>query len=438
MSEHIQKIAWEIMQKMNERRAAAAEKPHLYNIQGSRKFITPLLKKFRILRSKLFQMIVEHLVIYPTPTNLDYSWSFGALSGLCLVIQIISGILLAMHYTANAVMAFESVEHIMRDVNNGWLLRYIHANGASMFFIVVYIHIGRALYHSSYLFPREPVWISGVVIFLLMMATAFLGYVLPWGQMSLWGATVITNLFTAIPGVGQSIATWIWGGFSINSTTLTRFFTLHFFLPFIILAFSLIHIAFLHFKGSNNPVGTTSYDWTTFHPYFTSKDGFSFLSFLFIFSFFVFYYPNSLGHPDNYIPANPMVTPEHIVPEWYFLPFYAILRSIPNKLGGVACMVGALLVLFVLPRVFAFYRLNFAYFVQRVDTSRYNPIMDWSWHLLLLDVLLLGWVGSQLIEYPFVEIGQLATLYYFSYFLIPGLVEYFLLVKLDQRPTKFF
>lgn len=387
----------------------------------------------RPIRSKRSKMISEHLVFYPTPTNLDYSWSFGALSGFCLIVQIVTGLLLAMHYTANAAFAFESVEHIMRDVHNGWLLRYIHSNGASMFFIVVYIHIGRALYHSSYLFPREPVWITGVIILLLMMATAFLGYVLPWGQMSLWGATVITNLFTALPYVGKSLATWIWGGFSINSTTITRFFTLHFFLPFVILALSIVHILFLHETGSNNPVGTTSHDWATFHPYFTSKDGFSFLVFIYIFSIFVFYYPNILSHPDNYIPANPMVTPEHIVPEWYFLPFYAILRSIPNKLGGVLCMAGALLILFILPRVFEKYRLNFTYFVQRIDTARYNPIMDWSWHFLLLDLLVLGWVGSQLIEYPFVEIGQISTIYYFAYFLIPGFIEYIILVKFKPR-----
>lgn len=301
-------------------------------------------------KQSLLAFIDSHIINYPTPINLNYMWSFGSTAGICLVIQIITGIFLAMHYTPHIDYAFLSVEHIMTDVNNGWLLRYTHANGASMFFIVVYCHIFRGLYYGSYIYPRGMLWASGVVIFLLMMATAFMGYVLPWGQMSFWGATVITNLFSAIPFVGQSIVEWLWGGFSVSNATLNRFFSLHYLMPFVIAGVVLLHLTLLHKDGSNNPLGiNTSVDYVSFYPYYYVKDLFAFFVFASVFTFFVFFYPNALGHPDNYIPANPLVTPPHIVPEWYFLPFYAILRSIPDKLGGVVAMISAILVLLLLP-----------------------------------------------------------------------------------------
>jgi len=273
----------------------------------------------RLKEQPIVQIINGHLIDYPTPSNISYFWNFGALAGICLVIQIVTGIALAMHYTAHVDLAFLSVEHIMRDVNGGWLLRYIHANGASMFFIVVYIHIGRGLYYGSYLEPRAFVWILGVVILLLMMATAFMGYVLPWGQMSFWGATVITNLFSAFPLVGSKIVTLLWGGFSVDNATLNRFFSLHYLLPFLISGAVIVHLASVHQDGSNNPLGISSVsDKISFFPYFVLKDLLSLIPFLIFFSFFVFFYPNALGHSDNYIEGNPMVTPEHIVPEWYF------------------------------------------------------------------------------------------------------------------------
>jgi len=305
---------------------------------------------YRWNKGQILSFIDSHIISYPTPINLNYMWSFGSAAGFCLIIQIITGIFLAMHYTPHIDLAFNSVEHIMRDVNNGWLLRYLHANGASMFFIVVYCHIFRGLYFGSYIFPRGKLWASGVIIFLLMMATAFMGYVLPWGQMSFWGATVITNLFSAIPLVGNSIVEWLWGGFSVDNATLNRFFSLHYLMPFLIAGFTLIHLSLLHSTGSNNPLGVNLYvDSIPFYPYFYVKDLFAFFILIFLFSFFVFFYPNTLGHSDNYIPANPLVTPAHIVPEWYFLPFYAILRSIPDKLGGVIAMVSAIIVLLFLP-----------------------------------------------------------------------------------------
>jgi len=309
-----------------------------------------MLSHSRWNKDYLLSILDNHIINYPSPINLTYAWSFGALAGLCLVIQIVSGIFLAMHYTPHIDLAFSSVEHIMRDVNNGWLIRYLHANGASMFFIVVYSHIFRGIYYGSFMAPREYLWCSGVILFLLMMATAFMGYVLPWGQMSFWGATVITNLFSAIPYLGTSIVEWLWGGFCVDNATLNRFFSLHFVLPFLIAGLVILHIALLHKDGSNNPLGVHSAtDKISFYPYFYVKDLFSFLSFVFFFSIILFYYPNLLGHPDNYIMANPMSTPAHIVPEWYFLPFYAILRSIPDKLGGVAAMGGAIVVLLFLP-----------------------------------------------------------------------------------------
>ncbi|MBM3541005.1 MAG: cytochrome b/b6, partial [Alphaproteobacteria bacterium] len=289
---------------------------------------------------------------YPTPKNLNYWWNFGSLAGFCLVIMIVTGIVLAMQYTPHVDMAFGSVERIMRDVNQGWLIRYIHMNGASLFFLVVYIHICRSLYYGSYKPPREVLWWLGLVILLLMMATAFMGYVLPWGQMSFWGATVITNLFSAIPLVGESIVTWLWGGYAVDNPTLTRFFSLHYLLPFVIVGVVMLHLVALHKVSSNNPLGVemkSPKDSIPFHPYYTAKDFFGIGVFLIVFAGFVFFAPNYMGHPLNYVPANPLVTPPHIVPEWYFLPFYAILRSIPDKLLGVIAMFAAILVLFVLP-----------------------------------------------------------------------------------------
>ncbi len=321
---------------------------------------------------------LEHeLNEYPTPRNLNYWWNFGSLAGIMLVIMIVSGVVLAMHYTPNSGLAFNSVERIMRDVNYGWLLRYIHMNGASMFFLIVYIHIFRGLYYGSYKYPRELLWMLGVVILLLMMATAFMGYVLPWGQMSYWGATVITNLFSAIPVVGSKIVTLLWGGFTVGNPTLNRFFSLHYLLPFVIVAVVGLHLVALHTHGSNNPLGIDHrgpQDSIPFHPYYTIKDMFGLSVFLIFYAIFVFYMPNALGDPQNYIPANPLQTPPDIVPEWYFLPFYAILRSItfnflgiPGKLLGVLLMFASILVLFVLPWLDT----------SRVRSARFRPIYKW-------------------------------------------------------------
>lgn len=364
----------------------------------------------------------SHIISYPTPINLNYMWSFGSLAGLGLVIQIITGVFLAMHYTPHVDLAFNSVEHIMRDVNNGWLIRYLHANGASFFFIVTYIHIFRGLYYGSYMFPRGFLWCSGVIIFLLMMATAFMGYVLPWGQMSFWGATVITNLFSAVPFVGSYIVEWLWGGFSVDNATLNRFFSLHYLLPFLIAGLVVVHLSLLHTAGSGNPLGiNTNIDSITFYPYFYAKDVFAFLTYVFFLCFFVFYFPNALGHSDNYIPANPLVTPPHIVPEWYFLPFYAILRSIPDKLGGVVAMISAILILLLLPLI------NFS----DCRSSKFRPIYSFFYWFLVSDFLILGWIGQKPVESPFIEIGMLATLFYFIFFLILipliGFLENFLM-----------
>lgn len=360
-------------------------------------------------KQPIVQLINAHLIDYPTPSNISYFWNFGFLAGMCLVIQIVTGIALAMHYTPHVDLAFLSLESIMRDVNGGWLLRYTHANGASMFFIVVYIHIGRGLYYGSYAEPRGFVWILGTIILLLMMATAFMGYVLPWGQMSFWGATVITNLFSAFPLVGSKIVTLLWGGFSVDNATLNRFFSLHYLMPFAIAAVVLVHIAALHQEGSNNPLGISSHsDKIGFFPYFVLKDTLSFVAFIMFFSFFVYFYPNELGHPDNYIVANPMVTPEHIVPEWYFLPSYAILRSIPNKLLGVLALLASILILLILPFVNT----------SAIRSSLYRPLHQIFFWLLVFDFLLLGYIGQQTPETPFIEIGQLASVYYFAYFLI--------------------
>ena len=357
----------------------------------------------------ILSILDNHIIDYPTPINITYAWSFGALAGICLVVQIVTGIFLAMHNTPHIDLAFSSVEHIMRDVNNGWLIRYMHANGASMFFIVVYSHIFRGLYYGSYMTPRELLWCSGVLIFLLMMATAFLGYVLPWGQMSFWGATVITNLFSAIPFAGPAIVEWLWGGFSIDNATLNRFFSLHFILPFAIAGLVIAHIALLHRDGSNNPLGIDSRsDSIPFYPYAYVKDLFSLIVFIVFFSIFLFYFPNLLGHPDNYIPADPMSTPAHIVPEWYFLPFYAILRSIPDKLGGVAAMGGAIVILFFLPFINT----------SEVRSSTFRPIYRKLFWFIFADFLLLGWIGQEIVETPYVQIGQIATVFYFFYFLV--------------------
>nr|YP_010486778.1 apocytochrome b [Isochrysis galbana]UWI54142.1 apocytochrome b [Isochrysis galbana] len=360
-------------------------------------------------KQPIVQLINAHLIDYPTPSNISYWWNFGFLAGMCLVIQIVTGIALAMHYTPHVDLAFLSLESIMRDVNGGWLLRYTHANGASMFFIVVYIHIGRGLYYGSYAEPRGFVWILGTIILLLMMATAFMGYVLPWGQMSFWGATVITNLFSAFPLVGSKIVTLLWGGFSVDNATLNRFFSLHYLMPFAIAAVALVHIAAVHQDGSNNPLGISSHsDKIGFFPYFVLKDTLSFVAFVMFFSFFVYFYPNELGHPDNYIPANAMVTPEHIVPEWYFLPSYAILRSIPNKLLGVVALLASILVLLTLPFINT----------SAIRSSLYRPLHQIFFWLLVFDFLLLGYIGQQTPETPFIEIGQVASVYYFAYFLI--------------------
>jgi len=360
-------------------------------------------------KNYLMSFIDNHLIHYPAPINLTYAWSFGSSAGICLIIQILSGIFLAMHYTPHIDLAFSSIEHIMRDVPNGWLIRYIHSNGASMFFIVIYCHIFRGIYYGSYMHPRQLLWCSGVLIFMLMMSTAFLGYVLPWGQMSFWGATVITNLVSAIPIVGQTIVDWLWGGFTVNNATLNRFFSLHFFFPFLIIGLSVLHLSLLHKDGSTNPLGVNSgIDRIPFYPYLVLKDLFIFFCFLFFFFIFVFYFPNILGHTDNYIPADPMKTPTHIVPEWYFLPFYAILRSIPDKLGGVVAMGGALLVLFLIPFINT----------SEIRSTTFRPIFKFFYWLLVADFLILGWVGQKPVTDIYIFVGQIATIFYFLFFLI--------------------
>jgi ubiquinol-cytochrome c reductase cytochrome b subunit len=366
----------------------------------------------------------------PTPRNLNYWWTFGGILALCLVIQILTGVILAMHYIPHVDRAFASVERIMRDVNHGWLIRYVHANGASMMFLAVYIHMFRGLYYGSYKAPREMIWILGVVIFLLMMATGFLGYTLPWGQMSFWGAEVITNLFGAIPLVGESILTWLRGGFAIDQPTLNRFFSLHYLLPFAIAGVVVLHLWALHAAGQNNPVGILipkerrAQDMVPFHPYFTVKDGFAIILFLILFALFVFFMPNAMGHADNYIPANPLATPAHIVPEWYFLPFYAILRAIPDKFGGVVAMFGAIAVLFILPWLDT----------SKVRSLRYRPAMRWFFIIFVIVCFALGWCGSNLPDQPvlpgvpsfplfdgelnsYLWLTRFLTLYYFAYFL---------------------
>ncbi|WP_068086359.1 cytochrome b [Polycladidibacter stylochi] len=362
-------------------------------------------------RLPVISLIRGSFVDFPTPKNLNYWWTFGGIAFAVLVAQIITGIVLVMHYTPHETLAFASVEHIMRDVNYGWLVRYLHANGASFFFIAVYIHILRGLYYGSYKAPREISWILGVLIFLVMMATAFMGYVLPWGQMSLWGATVITNLFSALPVVGEHITTWLWGGFSVGNPTLNRFFSLHYLLPFVLIGIILLHIWAFHTTGNNNPAGVdpkSEKDTVPFHPYYTVKDLFAIIVFFIFFAWFTFYLPNFMGHPDNYIEANPMVTPAHIVPEWYFLPFYAILRAVPDKLGGVLAMFGAIAILFVLPWLDT----------SKVRSAKFRPIYRWFVFLFAVNVFFLGWLGGQPAEGWFVTASRICTVLYFAHFLV--------------------
>ena len=362
-------------------------------------------------RLPIFSFMDHELNEYPTPKNLNYFWNFGSLAGISLVIMIVTGIVLAMSYTPHVDFAFQSVERIMRDVNHGWLLRYIHMNGASFFFIVVFIHIFRGLYYGSYKAPRELLWILGVLILLLMMATAFMGYVLPWGQMSFWGATVITNLFSAIPFIGDSIVTMLWGGFSVDNPTLNRFFALHYLMPFLIVGVVILHLVALHRFGSNNPIGidpSGPQDTVPFHPYYTIKDFFGLSVFLSLFAAAIFFFPNFMGHPDNYIPANPMQTPAHIVPEWYFLPFYAILRAVPDKLGGVLAMFGAIGVLFILP------------WLDRspIRSGNFRPIFKIFFWVFLADCIALGYLGGMPAEGIYVVLSRVATVWYFLHFLV--------------------
>ncbi|MCV0429003.1 MAG: cytochrome b/b6 [Roseibium sp.] len=362
-------------------------------------------------RLPVISLVRGSFVDFPTPKNLNYWWTFGGILFFVLIAQLITGIVLAMHYTPNTGLAFDSVEHIMRDVNFGWMLRYLHANGASMFFIAVYIHIFRGLYYGSYKAPREISWILGVIIFLIMMGTAFMGYVLPWGQMSFWGATVITNLFSAIPLVGEEIRTWLWGGFAVDNPTLNRFFSLHYLLPFMIFGVVILHVWAFHTTGNNNPSGVqpkTKQDTIPFHPYYTVKDLFAIIVFMILFAWFAFYLPNYMGHPDNYIEANPLVTPAHIVPEWYFLPFYAILRAVPDKLGGVVAMFGAIAILFVLPWLDT----------SKVRSGAYRPLFKQFFWIFVLDCIILGYLGAKPAEPPYVLIAQICTVYYFAHFLV--------------------
>ena len=362
-------------------------------------------------RLPIFSYIEKEYHTFPTPRNFNYFWNFGAIATVMLVLMIVTGIVLAMNYQPNAALAFDSVERIMRDVPSGWLIRYMHMTGASFFFAAVYVHIIRGLYYGSYKSPRELLWILGVVILLLMMATAFMGYVLPWGQMSFWGATVITNLFSAFPVVGDPIVTWLWGGFAVDNPTLNRFFALHYLLPFIIVAVVALHVVALHVHGSNNPLGIDPkgpQDTVPFHPYYTIKDGFGLTVFLIVYAAFVFFMPNALGEPVNYVPANPMVTPNEIVPEWYLLPFYAILRAIPDKLAGVIAMFGSIGLLFLLPWLDT----------SRVRSCTFRPIYRWFVPLLVIDVVVLGYCGAHPPEGYFVPLARVATLYYFFHFLI--------------------
>jgi len=365
-------------------------------------------------QNKIIHFIYHAAISYKPPITLNYFWNFGILALLCLTIQLITGIFLAMHYVASPEDAFNSIEHIMRDINYGWLLRYLHANGASMFFLVVYVHIFRGLYYGSYMFPRQMLWVTGVIILLIMILTAFMGYVLPWGQMSFWAATVITNLASAIPFVGDYIVYWLWGGFSVGGPTLNRFFSFHYLMPFILIALVISHILILHEVKSNNPIGINAPDYVQFTPYYTIKDLFGAVTFWLFFAIFLYYSPNYLGHTDNYIKANPMVTPAHIVPEWYFLPFYAILRSVPNKLGGVLLLLLSILVLIILP----------FYSKSKIRSAAFRLIYKIFFWIFFSNCLILGWIGGKSIEHPYYFLGQIATFFYFFYLtvIIPTII----------------
>nr|YP_009408688.1 cytochrome b [Sphyrna mokarran]ARR27598.1 cytochrome b [Sphyrna mokarran] len=355
----------------------------------------------------LLKIMNHALVDLPAPSNISSWWNFGSLLGLCLIIQILTGLFLAMHYTADISMAFSSVVHICRDVNYGWLIRNIHANGASLFFICVYLHIARGLYYGSYLYKET--WNIGVILLFLLMATAFVGYVLPWGQMSFWGATVITNLLSAFPYIGDMLVQWIWGGFSVDNATLTRFFAFHFLLPFLILALTIIHLLFLHETGSNNPLGINSdADKISFHPYFSYKDLFGFFIMIFSLTMLALFLPNLLGDAENFIPANPLVTPPHIKPEWYFLFAYAILRSIPNKLGGVLALLFSIFILMLVPLLHT----------SKQRSNIFRPLTQIFFWFLVANSIILTWIGGQPVEQPFIMVGQIASISYFSMFLI--------------------
>jgi quinol-cytochrome oxidoreductase complex cytochrome b subunit len=378
----------------------------------------------------------DHLLDFPTPKNLNYWWTFGAVLAFCLGVQIVTGIVLAMHYVPNAALAFNSVEHIRRDVNYGWMIQFIHANGAAMMFLAVYIHMFRGIYYGSYKAPREVLWLLGMIIYFLMMATAFMGYVLPWGQMSFWAATVITNIFGAIPVVGPPITSWLWGGFAVDDPTLNRFFSLHYLLPFVIAAVVVLHIWALHVPGNNNPTGVNVKDKTDtvpFHPYYTVKDGFGLSVFMVLFAAFVFFAPDAMGHVDNYVPANPLQTPQHIVPEWYLLPYYAMLRAIPNKLAGVMALGAAIGILFVMPWIDT----------SKVRSMRYRPVARWFFFIFIATCLVLGWCGAHepdatvipgvgggftLMDYPInsdVWLSRLGLASYFGFFASLFLVPMF-------------
>jgi len=370
-------------------------------------------------QSSLINVVKNHLVYYPTPNNIFYVWGIGSVLGIMLVIQVLTGVLLAMHYAANIEIAFESVERIMREVPTGWFLRYMHANGSSMIFILIFSHMARGLYYQSFRTPKQWVWCSGVIIFILMSGVAFLGYTLPWGQMSFWGATVITNIITAVPVIGNEIVVWVWGGFSVNNNTLNRFFSLHYFLSIIVLGLSLLHLILLHEVGSTSPNGRKpDVDYTKFFPYFYLKDLSTLLIFLFFYMMIVFYAPNALGHPDNYIRASAIVTPAHIVPEWYFLIFYAMLKSFPSKLGGAACMVGAMLILLTLPWT--------AENGLDIAEPNHRPGYTALFMLLILDCLLLGWLGGQAVTDNTLGLSQFCTAFYLVYFLVilPGYAQF--------------
>jgi len=363
----------------------------------------------KLYTNMLYNVYSNHNDNYPSPINFTYFWGFGIIAFFVLISQIVTGVLLAMHYNAHISMAFDDLEHIMRDVVGGYGLRYVHANGASMFFIAVYIHIARGLYYGSYFQPRLILWYSGIIVFFLMMAAGFLGYVLPWGQMSFWGATVITNLFSAIPVIGDYIVQWLWGGYSVDQPTLNRFFSLHFLIPFLLAGVVILHIALLHENGSNNPLGiNANLDKISFFQYYWIKDMFGVLAFVVFFTFFIVHAPNALGHPDNYIEAQPLVTPTHIVPEWYFLPFYAILRTIPNKLGGVVAMALSIAVLLLIPFLDT----------SVVRSAFFKPIHLISFVFFILITMILGWIGQEVVEYPFTEYSIFISTGYFLYFLL--------------------